>query len=112
MLKRKVEIIVPTTIRNISAPADLINQQVEHALRSFAAVAGGATAVEGEGAWLDTKGNLVRESVYNVYAYCTQTQFAWLTKAAYRVAEDIKRAMKQDSVAVVIDGVMKFIEND
>lgn len=108
MLNKKVEVTVPTTIRDIPAPADLINLQIENTLSAPAAAAGGATAVEGEGAWLDAQGKLVRERVYNVYAYCTDADLGLLTETAMRVAMGIKEAMDQECVAVVIDNVMHF----
>lgn len=112
LLNRTVEIIVPSTVGTDAAPQELIDYHIENALDALARVAGGSTAVAGEGAWLDDRGHLVRERVCKVYAHCSEAQLVWAVEAAKRVAADIKQAMCQASVAIVVNGTMYFVEDD
>ena len=109
LLNNKVTVVVPSTIGLDAAPADIIIETVEGALAALARVAGGSTAVDAMGAWIDDRGHLVRERVCNVYAYCTDSQRPWVVKAARRVAADIKQVMTQEAVAIIINGTMEFI---
>ena len=109
LLNHKVTVIVPSTVGTDAAPQELIDYHIKNALDTLARVAGGSTAVNAQGAWLDAQGKLVREPVCNVYAYCTEAQFGWLTEAAMRVATEIKETMAQECVGVVIDNVMHFV---
>ena len=109
LLNHQVTVIVPSTIGAYAAPQELIDRKIENTLDALARVAGGSTAVNASGAWLDAQGKLVRERVCNVYAYCTEAQFGWLTETAMRVATEIKESMAQECVSVVIDNVMHFV---
>lgn len=109
LLNNRVTVVVPSTIGSDAAPQELIDYHIKNALDALARVAGGSTAVNAQGAWLDARGHLVRERVCNVYAYCTDSQRPWVVKAAKRVAADIKETMNQESVAIVINGTMEFI---
>ena len=109
LLTNKVTVVVPSTIGSDAAPADIVTGAVEYALANLARVAGGSTAVNATGAWIDSKGHIVREQVCNVYAYCTDAQLEWVVMAAKRVATETKEYMNQESVAIITNGTMEFI---
>ncbi|WFB55748.1 DUF3574 domain-containing protein [Paenibacillus sp. BR1-192] len=105
-----VKIYVPSTVNgDIPITEEAHEKFVDEALTQFSGWFGGATAVEGVGAWVDDNKKLIKEKVTIVYAFAEK-----LDKAAINQVVDYAKKMKeelgQSSVSLEVDGKMYFIE--
>jgi len=78
---------------------------LDHALRVMSRCFGGATAVNGQGAWVNGEGKLVCEPVTVVSSYADHAD----TGAMRRLAESVKLLAAQEAVMVEVDGQADFI---
>ncbi|WJH36601.1 hypothetical protein N6H14_13140 [Paenibacillus sp. CC-CFT747] len=82
---------------------------MDQALENFSSWFGGATAVDGQGAWVDDSQKLIKENVTIVYAFAEK-----LDKTAINQVVDYAKAMKtelaQSAISLEVDGRMYFIE--
>ena len=109
MLDKKVAIYVPSTYNwKERASNELIAEWERQAKVTFARLFGGFTAVMGQGGYLLPNGELVQEAVRIVESF---TDKEGLTKVdeVFDLARRMAIGMKQDTVAVVVDGAMQFI---
>ncbi len=106
-LRHKLEIYVPSTV-NINQEFD--NQAVvEQTLRELAEFFGGSSAQEIRGCWISGNGTPVFEKPVICFVYCNDAQLEQGKKQIRKLAEKLRISLKQESVAIVIDGVMEFI---
>ncbi|MGA5691526.1 hypothetical protein [Cytobacillus pseudoceanisediminis] len=70
---------------------------------------GGATAVDGTGAWLSDEDQLVKEKVTIVYSFAEDLDKKKI-KDVVAYAKSLKEEMKQSSVSLEVNGKMYFIE--
>ena len=103
-LKRLFKIIIPgTTAVNVPA-AEMQADMVDLALINMSRLFGGATATTGTGAWMSDDKGLVRESIVIVSSHTDDDGMEKNREKALRLALLVGRRMKQESVAVEIDG--------
>lgn len=70
---------------------------------------GGATAIDGTGAWLSDDNQLVKEKVTIVYSFVEDLDKKKLNQVV-DYAQSLKEEMKQSSVSLEVNGKMYFIE--
>lgn len=106
-LEDVVKIYVPSTY-NVDQPIDN-TPYVHKSLKKFSEMFGGATAIDGTGAWLSDDNQLVKEKVTIVYSFAEDLDKKKLNQVvAY--AKSLKEEMKQSSVSLEVNGKMYFIE--
>ncbi|WP_044640651.1 hypothetical protein [Risungbinella massiliensis] len=106
-LDHVVKIYVPSTI-NVDQPIDN-TAYVDKTLTEFSNMFGGATAVDGTGAWVSDSNQLVKEKVTIVYSFAENLDSAAINKVvAY--AKKLKAEMTQSAISLEVDGKMYFIE--
>lgn len=102
-----VKIYVPSTY-NLDQPIDN-TPYVNKSLETFSNMFGGATAIEGTGAWIGDNNQLIKEKVTIVYSFADNLNKKKINEVvAY--AKSLKEEMKQSSVSLEINGKMYFIE--
>lgn len=106
-LEDVVKIYVPSTY-NVDQPIDN-TPYVDKSLEKFSKMFGGATAIDGTGAWLSDDTKLVKEKVTIVYSFAEDLDKKKINQVvAY--AKSLKEEMKQSSVSIEVNGKMYFIE--
>ncbi|TCP68315.1 DUF3574 domain-containing protein [Baia soyae] len=106
-LHNVVKIYIPSTILVDKAANNA--RHVDQALEKFSKLFGGATAMEGIGAWVADDKKLVKEKVTIVYSYGEKLDKKALDEVV-GYARQVKQEMKQSSVALEVNGKMYFIE--
>ncbi len=104
-MNRKISIIVPST-----APA-LYALIVQKVLTILASLFGGCTSVPGKGAWMSKTG-LVTEDITLVYSFTDPDTLSKALPKVEALARDIAQTMNQECVAVEVNGVMFFVDQE
>lgn len=109
-LSHVVKIYIPSTVKgNIEITEEAQQKFVDQALTKFSQWFGGATAIDGEGAWVDKDQKLIKENVTIVYAYAEKLDKKSLDHVvAY--AKQLKEDLAQYTISLEVDGKMYFIE--
>ena len=102
-LNSKVTVIVPATI-NINEEIDN-TPYVDRVASLMSDLFGGATATTTLGYWKSPTAGLVKEKSTTVFAYCSEAD---LQNGIDKVI-DLKEELKQDAIALEINGEMYFI---
>ena len=107
-LTQKIMLYVPATIGNEKVDN---KEQVGHVATELCKMFGGATALPPvRGFWADTEtGELIEEPTVQVYAMATLFQRLTFRQKIRELAKWIKSEMKQQSVALEINGSMEFL---
>lgn len=106
-LDNVVKIYVPSTY-HVDQPIDN-TIYVNLTLEKFSQLFGGATAIEGTGAWLANDKKLVKENVTIVYSYAKELHPEQLHEV-FQYAQMLKDEMRQSSVSLEVNGKLYFIE--
>ena len=109
-LEHVVKIYVPSTVKgDIPITEEAHQKFVDQAMTKLSGWFGGATAIPGQGAWVDDKGTLIKEKVTIVYAFAETLDKDAINKvAAY--AKQLKEDLSQSSISLEVDGKLYFIE--
>lgn len=108
--QHQVAVVVPGTNRvNQPLPPSEHAHWVRTALRTFSVLFGGATAVAAQGGWVTHQGDLVEEAVTIVYSFTSDLSIHHL-RTVSQFAQVLGDALGQESVAVVVDGELFFVE--
>ena len=106
-LRSNVGVVVPgTTCVNVPADTSL---WVKKVAGDFCEWFGGATVSEDQGYYRATDNQLVSESVFIVWAFCTTEQLTEYSPQVIALAEWLCLELQQESIAVIINGAMSFI---
>ncbi|GIP38928.1 hypothetical protein J31TS4_22080 [Paenibacillus sp. J31TS4] len=109
-LSHTVKLYVPSTVNgNIPITDEAHQKFVDEALAQLSTWFGGATSVEGKGAWVDDKKTLIKEKVTIVYAYADKLDRNAIDQVV-SYAKKMKKELGQSSIALEVDGKMYFIE--
>ncbi|KZE69530.1 hypothetical protein AWM68_02050 [Fictibacillus phosphorivorans] len=98
---------MPSTY-NVDQPIDN-TPYVNQSLETFSKMFGGATAVDGTGAWVSEDDQLVKEKVTIVYSFAEDLDKKSIN-AVVAYAKSLKEDMKQSAISLEVDGKMYFIE--
>lgn len=109
-LSHVVKIYVPSTVKgSIPITDEAHDKFVDEALTKFSTWFGGATAVDGTGAWVDDQKKLIKENVTIVYAFAEKLDKEAIDQVvAY--AKQMKEDLAQSAISLEVDGSMYFIE--
>jgi hypothetical protein len=108
-MKNKFAVYVPSTINgNVPSPG-MQAQFTNYVLERLAKLFGGATAIDGEGAWIsDTKG-LVVEPVKIVFAFADDEKATIHRPDVIALAREVAQGMTQECVSVELDNSLIFV---
>ena len=106
-LSSKVAIYVPSTV-NINCQIDN-SKYVEKTGRFLSEYFGGATSTKCVGMWMSNSEGLVKEKTTLVFAYCTSEQLEKNIDAVIDYCISLKNELKQESIALEVNGEMYFI---
>ena len=106
-LSSKVTVIVPATI-NINEEIDN-TPYVDRTASLLSDCFGGATASQTLGYWKSPTAGLVKEKSTTVFAYCSEADLQKYADKVVDLCMELKEEMKQDAIALEINGEMYFI---
>ena len=106
-LSSKITVYIPSTC-DISQQADT-KKYVDACAVLLSESFGGATSCEALGYWVSPSAGLVKERSTMVFAYCSDTDLQNNIEKVIDFCETVKTELKQDAVALEINGEMYFI---
>lgn len=106
-LSSKVTVYIPSTI-DINVSIDT-TKYVDACATLLSNCFGGATSTEALGYWTSPTMGLVKERSVMVFAYCSDTDLQAKIESVIDFCEAMKDELKQDAVALEINGEMYFI---
>ena len=106
-LSSKVTVYVPSTC-DIDKPCDT-SEWVDSCATLLSNCFGGATSTETLGYWASPTCGLVKERSIMVFAYCSDTDLQGKIETVIDFCEAMKNELKQDAIAMEINGEMYFI---
>lgn len=107
-LEHNIKLFVPSTTKVNQDGAELQKIYETKALELMSDLFGGATSYKAIGAWKSKLG-LVTEKVKIVESYGTDVQMENGIESVIGLAEEIKREMEQESVAIEYDNKLYFV---
>ena len=106
-LNSKITVCVPATT-GVNKATDN-TEQVEKTAALLAECFGGSTYTPAVGCWMSDAVGLVRERTTVVYAYASSTAIEQHIDEVVDLCERLKDEMKQESIALELNGEMYFI---
>lgn len=106
-LKSKITVYIPATV-NINEEIDN-TEYVNKAATLLSDCFGGATSTEALGYWTSPTAGLVKEKTTMVFAYAGEEDLRNNLDKVIDFCEGLKEEMKQDAVALELNGEMFFI---
>lgn len=106
-LSSKITVYVPASV-DINKEIDN-SKYVDAVATLLSNCFGGATSCETLGYWQSPTAGLVKEKTTMVYAYCTDEDLQNHAEKVIDFCEGLKIELKQDAVALEINGEMYFI---
>lgn len=106
-LSSKITVYIPAT-SDINKPIDN-TVYVENCATLLSTYFGGATSCQVLGYWTSPSAGLVKEKTTQVFAYCSDSDLQKYIEVVIDFCEKLKSDLKQDSVALEINGEMYFI---
>ena len=106
-LSSKVTVYVPSTI-DINVSCDT-SEWVDATATLLSNCFGGATSTETLGYWTSPTVGLVKEKTIMVFAYCSDSDLQAKIETVIDFCEAMKAELKQDAIAIEINGDMYFI---
>ena len=106
-LSSKVTVYIPST-KNIN---EVINntQYINQCATLLSECFGGATSTPALGYWMSNTAGLVKENTTMVFAYASDTDLQANIEKVITFCENLKAELKQDAIALEINGEMYFI---
>ncbi|TWE05994.1 uncharacterized protein DUF3574 [Neobacillus bataviensis] len=108
-LDNVVKIYIPSTNGNEHITKEEHDSWVDKSMTKFSKMFGGATAVDGKGAWVDDNDNLIKEDVTIVYSFAQKLNNSSIDQVV-QYAKEVKETLHQSSVSVEVNGKMYFVE--
>lgn len=106
-LSSKIAVYVPSTT-DINVQIDN-TKYVDNCATLLSDCFGGATSCQTLGYWTSPSQGLVKEHTTMVFAYCSDTDLQNHIEKVIDFCENLKKELKQDAIAVEINGEMYFI---
>lgn len=106
-LSSKVTVYIPSTI-DIDKPIDN-TKYVNACATLFSDLFGGATSCQVLGYQTSPTKGLIKEHTTQVFAYCTDKDLQEHAEKVVDFCENLKAELKQDAIALEINGEMYFI---
>ena len=102
-LGSQVKIFVPSTIK-VFRYLESKTHWVDEALSLLSDCFGGATSTKALGAWVSSKGDLIKEDVNLVFAYAQEKQLEENIERIYDFCLDMKKQLEQEAIALEVNG--------
>lgn len=106
-LSSKITVYIPSTM-DINQTADT-QKYIDNCATLFSECFGGATSCETLGYWTSPTKGLVKERSTMVFAYCKDEDLQTKIESVLDFCENMKAELKQDAIALEINGEMYFI---
>ena len=106
-LSCSVKIYVPSTI-NVNENFDS-QEWVDRSLQLLSSEFGGSTASKALGAWVSSKGELVKENVTMVFSYANQAQLESSIEKIYDFCLQMKMNLSQEQIALEVNNELYFV---
>lgn len=106
-LSSKITVYVPSTV-DIDKQIDN-KKYVDNVATLLSNCFGGATSCETLGYWTSPTAGLVKEKTTMVYAYCSDKDLQNHADKVIDYCLNLKEELKQDSIALEVNGEMYFI---
>ena len=106
-LSSKITVYIPSTV-DINQTTNT-QKYIDNCAVLLAENFGGATSCETLGYWVSPKAGLVKERSTMVFAYCSDKDLQEKTDNIVDFCEKMKTELKQDAIALEINGEMYFI---
>lgn len=106
-LSSKITVYIPSTV-DINQTADT-KKYVDACAVLLSESFGGATSCEALGYWVSNSAGLVKERSTMVFAYCSDADLQNKIENVIDFCETMKTELKQDAIALEINGEMYFI---
>lgn len=106
-LSSKVTVYVPATV-DVNKAIDN-TKQVEEVAATLSNLFGGATSTAALGYWISQGQGMVKEKTTLVFAYCEDVKLKTGIKELIDLCEKLKTEMKQEAIAIEINGELYFI---
>ena len=106
-LSSKITVYIPSTT-DINKEVNT-SAYVDNCATLLSNCFGGATATNALGCWTSPTMGLVKEKTTLVFAYCTTEQLDEHIEKVIDFCENMKTELKQDAIALEINGEMYFI---
>lgn len=106
-LSSKITVYIPSTV-DVNKPIDN-TAYVEKAATLLSNLFGGATSCETLGYWTSPTAGLIKEHTTQVFAYCSDKDLQEHAEKVIDFCENMKSELKQDAIAIEINGEMYFI---
>jgi hypothetical protein len=110
MLNRQVKVYVPGTVDANTLAPERQQEWVRQSLEQLSKLFGGATAINGQGAYVSEELGLIVEPVVIVTAFCDEAGLAQHREAVIDFARQLGLDMTQESVSVEFNGTMEFVD--
>lgn len=106
-LSSKITVYIPSTM-DINKKIDT-SEYIDACATLLSNCFGGATATNALGCWTSPTMGLVKEKTTLVFAYCTTEQLDNNIEKIVDFCENMKTELKQDAIALELNGEMYFI---
>lgn len=106
-LSSKISVYIPSTV-DINISVDT-TKYIDDCATLLSTCFGGATSTSAIGYWESPTQGLVKEKTTMVFAYCDTDGLEKYTDEVIDFCENMKHELKQDSVALEINGEMYFV---
>ena len=106
-LRHKITVYVPATV-DVDKAVDN-TAQVDAAAALLSGLFGGATSSPAVGYWLTSSGQLVKEKTTVVFAFAAEKSLEDGADKVVDFCRNLKEEMRQEAIALEIDGAMYFI---
>ena len=106
-LQSQLKIYVPSTV-DINKQTDN-TEWVDKTIGLFGDLFGGGTCMDALGIWKATSGELIKEHVTLCYVFCSESDLKKHIQRVYDHCLDLKYNLKQESVALEINGDLYLI---
>lgn len=106
-LSSKITVYVPSTC-DIDKKADT-QKYIDNCAALLSESFGGATSCEALGYWVSNSAGLVKEKSTMIFAYCSDVDLQNKIENIIDFCEAMKTELKQDAIALEINGEMYFI---
>jgi hypothetical protein len=105
VLSHSYRIVVPTTIYNTVAPADVVDEIRDRIKKNLSAAFGGYTEIKGSGGYVAESGELIEEDVWLIEVSCFEPN----DELIRQIAGWIKTELEQESVMIQKDNEVHFL---
>ena len=106
-LSSKITLYVPATKETNKEINN--TEYVEQAGKLFCECFGGSTSTPALGYWLSNTAGLIKEKTTLVFAYCKEKDLKKYIDKVIDFCENLKTELKQEAIALEINGEMYFI---